>query len=295
MIQLYNRRTGKIEIEKVAQEGFLRFLYSSFPGKFLLAILVKRKIYSSFFGVLCRLSASRKSIGPFVREFGIPTDEIPGSLDDYKSFNDFFIRKLKPGARKFSSPSDRLVAPSDARLSGWQSIGSGANLAIKGIDYSLETLCADRDLAARYENGSCMVFRLAPVDYHRFHFVDSGIPQATRRIKGSYYSVNPIALDRIKGVFGRNSRALTILKSDNFGKVLYVEVGATSVGSIVQTFTLGKPVARGDEKGYFQFGGSTVVLLFEKNKIRIDEDILAHTGSGIESLVKAGDPVGRKN
>lgn len=136
------------------------------------------------------------------------------------------------------------------------------------------------------------MLRLAPVDYHRYHFIDGGVCGESRRIKGSYYSVNPIALETVVNVFCRNKREYSILHSENFGKILSVEVGAASVGSIVQTYIPGKKVDRGDEKGYFKFGGSTVLLFLEKNRAVIDRDILEQTQIGYETRVLAGERIG---
>lgn len=160
--------------------------------------------------------------------------------------------------------------------------------------YTLEELIGDEKLASAYKGGICLLLRLAPVDYHRFHFLDSGVCGESRRIKGAYYSVNPIALKTVTSVFCRNKREYSILHSENFGNVLYVEVGATSVGSIIQTHIPGIRINKGDEKGYFKFGGSTMLLFMEKGKAVVDEDILQKTEIGYETKVLAGEIIGMK-
>lgn len=139
-----------------------------------------------------------------------------------------------------------------------------------------------------------MILRLCPTDYHRFHFFDSGVCEQTRKIEGHYYSVNPVALQKVQKLFCQNKREWSIFHSNNFGEVVYVEVGATCVGSIIQTYTPGEKVKKGDEKGYFKFGGSTVVLFFEKDKITIDKDILNQSAQGYESSVLFGETIGLK-
>jgi phosphatidylserine decarboxylase precursor len=195
--------------------------------------------------------------------FSINMDECRNGVDDFGSFNDFFSRRLKDTARVFNTEEDKLLSPGDGRLQAWDGIDRGRLLQIKGMEYSLDELLQDPELSVEYAEGAYMILRLCPVDYHRFHFFDSGECTETHKLKGGYYSVNPVALSKIPGLFCRNKREYSIFKSDNFGDVLYVEVGATSVGSIIQTFTPGKHVSRGEEKGYFKFGGSTVLLFLK--------------------------------
>jgi phosphatidylserine decarboxylase len=165
-------------------------------------------------------------------------------------------------------------------------------IQIKGMNYSLYDLLQDEKLAAQYEGGTYLLLRLCPIDYHRFHFFDGGVCGPVKKIKGEYYSVNPIALDKIPELFCRNKREYSVFKTDNFGDVLYIEVGATSVGSIIQTYTPNKRVERGAEKGYFKFGGSTVILVFQKGVTAIDSDIIEQTMLGFETRVIAGERIG---
>ena len=187
-----------------------------------------------------------------------------------------FIRKLKPQARKFRQ-EDLLLSPGDGRMQTWNDIDIKSMVQIKGFSYTLEGLLSDKDLAQKYDGGICLVLRLAPVDCHWFYFVDSGICSSSRPIKGYYHSVNPKALNTIPEIFCRNRREVSVLRSDNFKDITYVEVGSSLVGSIVQTYKPETEVARGEEKGYFQFGGSTVILFLEKDTAAVDEDILLQT------------------
>lgn len=294
MIKLYNRKTKEYEIEKVAGGDLLKALYDNKVGKLGLELLIKRKFYSWLTGVACDAGISAKKIKSFVRDFDIDMNLCPTRVEDFKSFNEFFTRKLKPEARPFDSKPDMLLSPGDGRLKAWDNIDMDKLVQVKGFTYSLKELVADHELAKKYQGGICMVLRLAPVDYHRFHFIDGGTCSESRRINGYYYSVNPVALNSIPQVFCRNKREYSILHSENFGDILYMEVGATSVGSIIQTYQPGRSIARGDEKGYFKFGGSTVILFMEKGTAKIDAEILHQTELGYEVRVLAGEIIGTK-
>lgn len=292
MIKIYNRNTKQYDIEKVAGGSVLNTLYTSRAGKVGLELLVKRKFYSSLTGLFCELGLSKRSISGFVKNFSINLDECEKKLEDFESFNDFFARKLKPGVRNFNKSAELLLSPGDGRLQAWSGIKANSILQIKGMEYSLSDLLQDEELSKEYEGGTYIILRLCPVDYHRFHFFDSGECGAPVRVKGEYYSVNPVALNKIPQVYCRNKREYSMFKTDNFDEVLYVEVGATSVGSIVQTFNSAERITRGDEKGYFKFGGSTVLLFFKKDTVIIDKEIIDQTAEGYETRVLAGDEIG---
>ncbi|EPR10381.1 phosphatidylserine decarboxylase [Ruminiclostridium papyrosolvens] len=292
MIQIYNRKTKKYDIEQVAGGKLLDTLYTTGRGRLGLELLVKRKLYSALTGFFCDRKISRKTIKGFADKFSIDINECENKLEDFNSFNDFFARKMKPSARKFDKVREKLLSPGDGRLQALENIDKEKLLQIKGMTYSLSELLQDEKLAEEYNGGTYLILRLCPVDYHRFHFFDSGKCMETHKIKGKYYSVNPVALKKIPELFCRNKREYSIFKTDNFGEVLFIEVGATSVGSIIQTYTPGEHVSRGDEKGFFKFGGSTVLLIFKKNMVKIDEDIIQQTGEGFETRVLAGDIIG---
>jgi phosphatidylserine decarboxylase len=190
--------------------------------------------------------------------------------------------------------STALISLGDGKLLAYENIDLQKLVQVKGFTYSLKELIQDSHIASKYEGGSCLILRLCPTDYHRFHFVDSGTCSKEVKIKGAYYSVNPIALDKVQKLFCENKREWSLLHSDNFKDVLYVEVGATCVGSIVQSYEPNKRVEKGEEKGYFKFGGSTVILFFEPNTIKIDRDILNQTSLGFETSVLMGEKIGQK-
>lgn len=293
MIKYYNRKTKNYEIEKVAGDKYLRWTYSSPLGTRLLEGFIKRKIFSSLYGWYLNRGISKKKIQPFVQEFNIDLS-ICEMNPGFSSFNDFFYRKLKPSARPIAQDPHTVVSPGDGRLLAYENIHLDQLVQVKGFTYSLRELIKNDSVAKKYHQGACLILRLCPTDYHRFHFIDSGICEKTHRIKGAYYSVNPIALQKIQKLFCENKREWSVFHSDHFGDVLYVEVGATCVGSIVQTYTPRQKVKRGDEKGYFKFGGSTVILFFEPGKVKIDHDIVKQTKLGYESYVQLGEKIGVK-
>lgn len=292
MIKIYNRTTGQYDIEKVAGGKLLDALYTTKGGNLGLELLVKRKIYSALTGFFCDMGLSRRSIAKFAKNFSIDLNECADSPEAFKCFNDFFARRLKDTARSFNKPYDKLISPGDGRLQAWSDIDYKKLMQIKGMSYTLSELLQDEELAKQYQGGTYLILRLCPVDYHRFHFFDSGVCEAPKKVKGAYYSVNPVALKKIPELFCRNKREYSIFKTDNFGEVLYVEVGATSVGSIIQTFFPGRRINKGDEKGFFKFGGSTVLLFFKKDKVIIDRDIIEQTNIGFETRVAAGETIG---
>ena len=211
----------------------------------------------------------------------------------FKSFNDFFIRQLKPEARPIVSDSLAVASPADGKILAYENVNN-SDFYIKGFRFNVNSFVNNSALAKKYETGSMIVFRLAPPDYHRYHFPVSGVTASSNiKIDGDYYSVNPLALRKKAEIFWLNKREYVVIKSPVFGDVVMVEVGATMVGSMIQTYT-GTMVKKGQEKGYFKFGGSTVVLLFEKDKITIDEDLLNNTSKGLETTIKMGEQIAVK-
>lgn len=293
MIKVFNRKTKNYEIEKVAGDKWLKWTYESPIGLGLLEIFIKRKIFSKLYGSYCDTHLSRKKISSFVNGFNINMDESLLTEDKFQSYNEFFHRELKKEARPIDSDELSLVSPCDGKISVFNDIDLNSLVQVKGFTYSFNELIKDESLKDKYLKGTCLIFRLSPTDYHRFHFADSGICGATTKIKGSYYSVNPVALKRIKKLFCENKREWCTFKSDHFGDILWIEVGATCVGSIVQNYKENEHVNKGQEKGYFKYGGSTIILFIEKDKIKIDDDILKEAEKGYECIVKMGERVGR--
>lgn len=294
MVKFYNRQTKSYEIEQVAGDKYLQWTYSSPIGMRLLELLVKKKIFSSIYGSYCDSKRSRKKISSFVKSFDINMSHSEKKLEQFQSFNDFFTRKLKKEVRPIDMNLNSLISPGDGRLLAYENINLDELVQIKGYTYSFNKLINNSELLSKFSEGTCLVLRLCPTDYHRFHFVDNGVCEDTTKVKGDYYSVNPIALEKIPELFCRNKREWSIFHSENFGDILLIEVGATCVGSIIQTYSHNVKIKKGDEKGYFKFGGSTTVLFIEKNRVKIDEDIIMESKKGYETRVFMGEKIGQK-
>lgn len=294
MIEVYNRQTKELEIEKVAGDNYIKWTYESPIGKSLLELFVKKKLFSKLYGVYCDSKFSRKKISNFVDTFDIDMNIANNTIDDFKNFNEFFIRTLKENSRPIDLNKDILISPGDGRLFAYENISIDKLIQVKNIHYSLSELIGDDSIAKDFEGGTCLVLRLCPTDYHRFHFIDNGIPLENNIINGNYYSVNPIALERIPKLYCQNKRDWSIFKSENFGDIIHIEVGATCVGTIIQSYKPLLKVNKGDEKGYFKFGGSTTILLFKKDTVKIDSDILNQTKLGYECKVLMGEKIGTK-
>ena len=289
-IQYYERESGQMKTEKVAGEKWLVWLYYNPVGEATLWALAKRKLVSSIYGTMMDRTSSAKKIHPFIEDFNI---DMSGSQEqEFKNFNDFFTRKLKDNVRPIDTSFNTVVSPADGKILAYADI-SNSDFIIKGFRFDVFSFLDNPDLAQKYHDGALLIIRLAPVDYHRFHFPVSGKISPNKKIDGDYYSVNPFALRKKAEIFCLNKREYSILSNPLFGDVVMAEVGATMVGSIVQTFK-GSFVNKGEEKGYFKFGGSTVVLLFEKGKLHIDEDLLINTAKGYETTVKMGERIGEK-
>ena len=287
-IQYYDRESGLLKTEKVAGEKWLVWLYNNPVGEATLWALAKRKVVSSMYGNSMDSPSSTQKIHAFIEEFDI--DMSIAQKQEFISFNDFFTRKLKNNARPVDTSSTVVVSPADGKILAYADI-SNSDFIIKGYRFDINSFLNNAGLAQNYLEGTLVIIRLAPFDYHRYHFPLSGSVSPVTRINGDYYSVNPLALRQMAEIFCLNKREFTIITNPLYGDVVMAEVGATMVGTILQTYT-GNFVKKGEEKGYFKFGGSTVVLLFEKNKIRIDNDLLINTLKGYETVIKVGERIG---
>lgn len=294
MIKVYNRKSKKLEIEKVAGDNYIKWTYDSPIGKNFLELFIKKKAFSKIYGMYCDTAFSKRKISKFIDDFDIDMNIANNKIEDFKNFNDFFIRTLKENSRPISMDKDTLISPGDGRLFAYENISIHNLIQVKGIHYSLSELIGDNKLAKEFEGGVCLVLRLCPTDYHRFHFIDSGIPMKSTFINGNYYSVNPVALERIPKLYCQNKREWSLFKSDNFNDIIHIEVGATCVGSIIQTYTPSIKVSKGQEKGYFKFGGSTTIILLKKDIVKIDSDIITQTNLGFETKVLMGEAIGKK-
>jgi len=289
-IKFINRATGKTELETPPAEGLLKFLYDTPFGKVTVLPLAKRKFFSATIGKKMNKAKSVKKIAGFVRTMKIDMSESQMNINEFTSFNDFFYRKLKPNAR---SIGNGFVSPGDGRLLAFESVADVNNFFVKGREFTLPEFLGDKSLAEQHKNDSMFILRLAPNDYHRFHFPYQGTPDEAISIKGVYFSVSPYALaSNFTKVFCENKREICKLNTTDKGEVLLIPVGATLVGTIIETYTPKSNIETGDEMGYFAFGGSTVVVFIDKNKIKIDKDLLSNTQKKLETLVQMGEQIG---
>jgi phosphatidylserine decarboxylase len=286
-IKYIERSSGIVKTEKVAGEFWLSWLYNNPLGKLSLHTLVRRKAVSEWYGKKMDSPKSANKIPDFVKDYNI--DLSIAQKQEFNSFNDFFCRKLKPQARPINNDSNVVISPADGKVFAYKNIDK-QDFIVKSYKFNLKDFLLNDSLAKKYAGGSLIIVRLCPTDYHRYHFPVSGIVDKQTDIDGDYYSVSPIAIKHKIEIFCMNKRTYTEIHTKTFGDVIYSEVGATMVGSIIQTYN-DNSVTKGEEKGYFKFGGSTVILFFEKNRITIDKDLLENTNNKIETEVKMGEHI----
>lgn len=298
-IIVQNRMTGQLQEEKmqVYVRLGIRLLYKGARGR-MEGARARRLLKSLSIkqGAKYDSPESARDIPSFIEFHGLKVDEILEPISSFKTFNDFFYRKLKPSARPTESPDDprRLVSAADCRLMVFETVSEATKLWIKGREFSIARLLGDvyREEAERYVGGPLAIFRLAPQDYHRFHVPVDGRIGEMRDVKGEYYTVNPQAIRSALDVYGENVRKIVPIDSPQFGRVMVVCVGAMMVGSIKITVEEGQDVMRGQELGYFAFGGSTIVVLFERGAVEWDEDLVINGRACLETLVRVGMGIG---
>lgn len=293
-VKFWNRYTGREEEEKILGEKALRWVYGSASGRLALHLLIKRAVFSRLLGRMKDSHRSAREIPPFIRDYNIDVRELEKAPEEYASFNEFFTRKLKPEARPLcAEPS--LAFPADARHRAWQDASAIDGVYVKGQSFDLPALLGDEELARRYAHGGVLLSRLCPVDYHRYHFPTAGIAEEARRIPGALASVAPYSLRRRLAWLWCNKRELTLLRNTCVGTVLILVIGATGVGAICQTYTPGAHVEKGEEQGFFAFGGSTVMTFFEPGRVNFAADLLEQTARGIELYAHQGDFLGEQS
>ncbi len=282
----YADRSGNTYEHDDLQDRVLKYLYGSMPGRVLIKQLAKPWV-SKLAQILLSSGLSRIFIPFFIKWKKIDMKDYENKK--YTSFNDFFIRKIIRSRRIIDQSPNHLISPCDGKLSVYP-IGRDTRFMVKNTSYTLRSLLRNRNLADHYEDGTLLVFRLSVDDYHRYCYIDSGMKSKNFRIKGVFHTVNPIAHETVP-VFKENTREYTILSSRNFGRLLVMEVGALLVGKIVNYHEKAY-VMRGEEKGRFEFGGSTIIVCIEKGRVIIDNDIMENSMKGIETKVKMGEKIG---
>lgn len=293
-IFLYNRQSGRIEKEEVVQGRLLSMLYATFLGRWITDRYISKRTFSQRYCQKFYDPQSRQKIEPFVAHFKINMDEYQVPDGGFTSFNEFFIRQLKPGARPIDPDPQKVIAPAESRLKVI-ALKSDTVLDVKGTCLTLRRLLGNRPVEPQFSNGLCLQFRLAPSDYHRFGYIDSGEQGPIYTVEGRLYSVSPLALRHRPAIWGQNYRQWCLINTQTLGTIMEIDVGATNVGSIAQHQTAGGLCQRGQEKGYFEMGGSTVLIIIPSGRIKIDDDIWRYSQKGIETRVRYGETIGRVN
>ena len=284
-VEYIDRKTGARVVESVMGDGALRFAYETLLGRTLWPVLFGSKIISAVLGRRYDSPKSKKDIANLAAIPGCQPEEAEKPMADYGSFNEFFTRRLKPGARPIG---EGVVSPADGRLMLYLNADADRPFPLKGAMRSLRTVFDQQAPSGKYD---IAVIRLAPVDYHRFHFPCAcSTAEAVKVVPGQYHSVNPIALARRPDVYADNERQILKCQAA-FGNFWLVDVGAFGVGTIVQTYT-GEKHAKGDEKGYFKFGGSTVIFIARAGAVTFDADLVRNSAEGIETRVLCGERIG---
>ncbi len=284
-VEYVDRASGKRVVESVMGDGALRFAYETLLGRTLWPVLFGSRIPSALLGRRYDSPRSRRDIAHLASIPGCRAEEAEKPISEYASFNDFFTRRLKPGARPVS---EGFVSPADGRLMLYLGADADMPFPLKGATRTLREVFNGDAPAGAYD---IAVVRLAPVDYHRFHFpFDCATPDPVRVVPGKYHSVNPIALLRYPDVYADNERQIVKCRAA-FGDFYLVDVGAFGVGTIVQTYS-GDSHAKGDEKGYFKFGGSTVIVVLRAGAVRFDDDLVRNSAAGLETRVLCGESIG---
>jgi len=282
----YSRKSKKLISLK--KRGLLKFLYTSFIGRLLLKVLVNKKI-SILYGKYNDSRLSCYKIKKFIKDNNINMREY--KTEKYDSFNNFFTRNIILSKRPMDIDKNKLISVADSKLTVYK-INEDLMFEVKSSKYSIESLIKNKTLARGYKNGLCLVFRLDVDDFHRYCYLDNGNLLKRKYIDGFLHTVNPVVYDKHK-VFAENCREYSVLETENFGTVVQIEVGALMVGKITNNNL--KEFKKGEEKGYFSFGGSTIIILIKDNQVKIDDDILKYSKVGIETIVKYRESIGVKN
>jgi len=299
-LRLKDRKSGHVIEETVPRylKAVYKAMYETRVGRRITQVectnqILKRSTVVT--GKRMELPASKRSIGPFVRAYRVDTSEAELPMSEYRTFNDFFARRLKSGARPISEPDDPtvLTCPADCRLLVFPSLSSSHHFWLKGEELTIGDLFGDplQHLVNFFHDPALVICRLAPSDYHRWHTPMRCKMDQRACIPGTYYSVSPSAVRRVN-VFGKNKRELCLLHSCEFGPCVLVAVGASMVSSIHISAPNDRILEKGEEHGQFRFGGSTVLLLFQRGSVQFDADLVANSAEPIETVVRMGERIG---
>lgn len=285
---IWKDRNGAIVPGDDGQDRMLEWMYGTPIGRVLVKLMIRPRV-SRAAGWLLDRRISALAVEPFIRKNRISMVDFEERR--FTSFNDFFTRRLKPGRRPVDREACHLIAPCDSKLTVYP-IEPDFRFWVKGTEYTLGGLLQNEVLARNFLGGTLLLFRLTVGDYHRYAYPDDGFIGQSVRIQGVYHTVNPAAASRYP-IYRENTREYALLKSENFGTILQMEVGAAMVGRIVNG-PGERQVVRGEEKGRFEFGGSTVILLLQKDAAALDADIVQNTREDVETVVQLGQRIGEK-
>lgn len=286
----YYNLNNNLAIESVDGEYFLNFLYRNNLGKIFRSLII-HKFLSKLVAYYADSSFSRYQIKSFIKKHNINKDEFVTKYENFKTFNDFFVRKIKKKSRPIDYNENIVISPADSKLFVIPDISKYVKFFIKNKKFNLNTFLQDNLLSEKYDGGQMLIFRLTPSDYHRYHFPFNCFAYKPKIIDGILESVNPIVYRSGIQPLYENERQIIELKSSMFGDVSLVVVGALLVGKIINTFKPNKEYKKGEEIGFFKFGGSTLVLLFEKDKIKVKDIFLKNSAQGYETEVKMGQSI----
>ncbi len=282
-MKIYNRKLQTYEESSQYGGNLLEILYNKKCGRILMKFVI-HPFFSQIYGVYQNSRLSRRKIAPFVEKYEILLEDYEDRT--FQSFNDFFTRKIKPGKRPVDMDNRSFVAPADSKLSVYE-ITKEQLVQVKGVEYTLGELVSEKLDIADYAGGYCLVFRLSMEDYHHYSYVDDGEQKKSYLIPGKLHTVSSISKEH--KIYRENSRVVNVLQTENFGEIIWIEVGALLVGKIknnsIETFQ------KGMEKGYFELGGSTLILLIKPDVIRLDDDIRRICQKGVEVKVQLGEKI----
>lgn len=285
---IWRDRNGNLVPGDDGQDRFLEWMYGTRPRRLLVKLMIRPGV-SRAAGWLLDRRVSALAVRPFIRKNHICMDDFEQRR--FRSFNDFFTRRVLPGKRPVDDAPGHLIAPCDSKLTVYD-IRPDSRFRVKGTEYTLEGLLQSKELAETFLGGTLLLFRLTVGDYHRYTYIDSGFVTGSTRIPGVFHTVNPAAASRCP-IYRENTREYSLLESLRFGTVLQMEVGAAMVGRIVNA-PGSRNVRRGEEKGRFEFGGSTVIVLLQKGRAILDADLLRNTAQDAETVVRLGERIGIK-
>lgn len=283
----YISRERNSDVDIITESSMaLNFFYNTMIGRLFLKLIIT-KPFSNLVALFMNSSLSKFMIKRFINKNDINMFE----YDDrkYTSYNDFFTRRVISYKRPINASKDILISPCDSKLTAYK-ITEDLTLKIKNGCYSINSLI-DKDILNDYIGGDALVFRLSTDNYHRYCYIDSGSKGKNYKIDGVLHTVQSICLNHYN-FYNMNSREWTLLNTNNFGKVIQCEIGALCIGRIRNAHET-HIFKKGEEKGFFEFGGSTIVLLFKKNTIKLDEDIYNNSKENIETIVKYGERIGK--